>query len=473
MTDPSRRLLVIGDASVTRHVEASLDTFHWSVERLEPSLKSLEALEPASYQVGLVIVVKKGVMPYDDIDSILGLADLDWIALVEKDLLDDDRVRRLIHRGCQAFHTFPIKPLALNTLLESVLAMAGISPRHPHLAPPQDESRDTYCMVGDSPVMQALYHSIHKVAGVDAPVLITGESGTGKELTARAIHDHSARRHGPFSVVNCGALPSGLIQSELFGHEKGAFTGANRRKTGIIEASRAGTLFLDEIGDLPLDLQVNLLRFLETLKVLRVGGVEEIPVDVRVLAATHVDLEASVTQGSFREDLYHRLNVLQVHTPALREHPEDIPPLAHFFFAKFAADKSPRLRGFAHQSLMLMRRHDWPGNIRELINRVRRAMVMCDRRLISPADLGLERRQSDCRRAGTLDQVRDQAECEAIRAAMARNDFKILHAARELGVSRVTLYRLIDKHRIDRYGAARGSSTDEPPSPPIIQLSSL
>lgn len=353
-------------------------------------------------------------------------------------------------------------------LLEDALGMAMLRD-NPDSARMIDQ-RDEFCMVGDTPVMRHLYRNIQKIASVDAPVLITGESGTGKELTARAIHKLSTRQHGPFNVVNCGALPSGIIQSELFGHEKGSFTGASQRKMGIIENSQDGTLFLDEIGDLPLDMQVNLLRFLESLTVSRVGGLKEIPVDVRVLAATHVDLEKAVEKGEFREDLYHRLNVLQVRTPALREHPEDITPLARFFFQKFSSDKPLKVRGFSHESQVVMQQYHWPGNIRELVNRVRRSMVMCEHRLITPSDLGLERRNGNVRDSDTLQQVRDMAEKEAIRAALARNKHKVLHAARELGISRVTLYRLIDKHGIDRRAGPDDESADFPSTTQIVEL---
>ncbi|GAA0629289.1 hypothetical protein GCM10009016_18980 [Halomonas beimenensis] len=298
--------------------------------------------------------------------------------------------------------------------------------------------------------MKSLYRTIHKVAVVDAPVFIQGESGTGKELTARAIHEESSRSGEAFNAVNCGALPANLIQSELFGHEKGAFTGASQRKIGIIESTQGGTLFLDEIGDLPLDMQVNLLRFLENHTIQRVGGLKEIEVDVRVLAATHVDLEHAVAEGRFREDLYHRLNVLQVKVPALRERGEDIETLAKYFFKCFANEKSMQVKGFTKESLAIMRLYEWPGNIRELINRVRRAMVMCEHPLIRPSDLGLERRHSPSRYAESLEEARDMAERSVVLAGLSRNSFNVQHAARELGISRVTLYRLMEKHHIHR-----------------------
>ncbi|QJQ98329.1 sigma-54 dependent transcriptional regulator [Halomonas sp. PGE1] len=326
-------------------------------------------------------------------------------------------------------------------------SLLGRADSHPGHATP---SRAGVSLVGSSPAIQTLMRDIDKIAAVDAPVLITGESGTGKELTARLIHTRSARHTGPFNAVNCGALPAGLIQSELFGHERGAFTGADRRKVGIIESTSGGTLFLDEIGDLPLELQVNLLRFLEDHRFLRLGAQRESEVDVRVLAATHVDLEGAVREGRFREDLYHRLNVLQARTPPLRERPEDIEQLANHFFQQFRREASRRVRGFSHDSLITMRQHAWPGNVRELINRVRRAMVMCEQRLITPDALGLERRNGLSREGLSLEQIRDGAEREAVIAALARNKQQVLHAARELGVSRATLYRLIEKHHLHR-----------------------
>ncbi|HET8700129.1 MAG TPA: sigma-54 dependent transcriptional regulator, partial [Nitrococcus sp.] len=303
-------------------------------------------------------------------------------------------------------------------------------------------------MVGASLAMQALFRSIRKMAPADAPVLIQGESGTGKELAAAAIHELSQRAKGPFIVVNCGALPSGLIQSELFGHERGAFTGADRRKIGRIEAAHGGTIFLDEIGDLPFKMQVNLLRFLQEQTIERVGGREPIKVDARVIAATHIDLEKAVRdQGRFREDLYFRLNVLRLHIPPLRDREDDIELLAWFFFNRFAAEGSPLLKGFSRQALEAMKQHSWPGNVRELINRVRRALLLCDKRLITPVDLGLERRQGS-RQAMTLAEARNAAEYAAILGALRQADGNISQAARQLAISRVTLYRQMEKFRI-------------------------
>lgn len=302
-------------------------------------------------------------------------------------------------------------------------------------------------MVGTSPVMLALFKNIRKVAGVDSAVLITGESGTGKEQTARAVHERSCRSKGPFVAVNCGGLPEHLIQSELFGHEKGAFTGAYQRKIGRIEAANGGSIFLDEIGDLPMDMQANLLRFLQEKTIERIGSIEAIHVDVRVIAATHVDLEKAVREGRFREDLYYRLNVMRIHTPALRDRQGDIELLARYFFESFTREHPSGVKGFSQEALHLMNIYHWPGNVREMINCIRRAIVMSEGRLITPVDLGLERRQLP-RKQKTLDQVREEAEKMAIQVAMRRSRNAVSKAAEELDISRMTLYRLLEKYRI-------------------------
>ena len=303
-------------------------------------------------------------------------------------------------------------------------------------------------MVGSSAAMRKLFHQIRRVASVEAPVLLQGESGTGKELTARAVHERSRRASGPFVAINCGALPAGLIQTELFGHERGAFTGALKRRQGRIEMASGGTLLLDEVVDLPLDQQVNLLRFLEQGTIDPVGSERPVAVDVRVIAASNIDLEERVRQGAFREDLFYRLNVLRLDLPPLRERQEDIELLARYFFSMFLSEGHGRARGFSQQALDVMRRHDWPGNVRELINRLRRAVVMCDRTLITPEDLGLEQRSQEHRPLRTLDEARRHAEQATIRAMLRRCAGNHTRAAKELGVSRVTLYRLMNKYAI-------------------------
>ena len=300
-------------------------------------------------------------------------------------------------------------------------------------------------MIGSSPQVQNLLAKIDKIASVSAPVMITGESGTGKELAARAIHDRSSYSKGPFVAVNCGAIAGSLVQAELFGYEKGAFTDAKQRKIGYIESADSGTIFLDEVGDLPLEQQVNLLRFLQEKTIQRVGGTEHIAIDTRVIAATHVDLERAVKEGRLREDLYYRLNVLQLRTPRLRDRVGDIEILANYFFNKYSEEKHSNVKGFSQECISAMKFFSWPGNVREMMNRIRRGMVMCDKRLISAADLGIEATSTNFDGL-SLREIKDQAEKKAIQEAIVRAEQNIALASRHLGISRVMLYRLMNKY---------------------------
>ncbi len=375
--------------------------------------------------------------------------DTQWIALTTHECLEDPAIRRLITETCYDYFTLPLHADAIQRLAVALGHALGMSFLHRRCR--EDVTDESYEMVGVSPGMLKLFKGLRKVASVDASVLITGESGTGKELIARAIHERSSRHAKPFIAVNCGALPDTLVQSELFGHEKGAFTGANSLKIGQIEAANGGTLFLDEIGDLPLEQQVNLLRFLQEQSIRRLGSTLDTPVDVRVLAATHVNLEQAVQEGRFREDLLYRLNVLQLTPPPLRERQEDIELLARFFFQRFQPEGANRVKGFSQNALIALQQHDWPGNVRELINRVRRAIVMCEKRLISPSDLGLALPSGVIaeQQAGSLKQARETAEKEAVQLAIAQTAGNLTRAARQLQVSRITLYRLLDKYQLN------------------------
>jgi DNA-binding NtrC family response regulator len=297
--------------------------------------------------------------------------------------------------------------------------------------------------------MRDLFRMIRKVAAADAPVFISGETGTGKELAARAIHERSARKNGPFVAVDCGAIAPTLIHAELFGYERGAFTGAAQRKIGRIETAEGGTLFLDEIGDLPLALQANLLRFLQQSTIQRVGGTQHITIHTRVIAATHVRLDEAVAQCRFREDLFYRLNVLRLQVPALRERGSDVEVLARFFLAQFSKDRSPPLRGFTSTALDCIRRHTWPGNVREMVNRLRRATVMADGQWVTPNDLDLSvAAKPSVAEPLQLEAAREAAEREAVRRAIAASSNNYSAAARVLGISRPTFYRLLEKHQM-------------------------
>jgi DNA-binding NtrC family response regulator len=363
------------------------------------------------------------------------------VAVVDRALITDRQVREFIAVHCVDYQTLPLERDRVLFALGHIAGMAAL------VGGTGEDSRAADVAVnlfGDSPVMQSLRADLSKIAAVDAPVLITGESGTGKELVARAIHSMSSRREQPFVAINCVSLPPSLIHAELFGFERGAFTGAHHRKVGHLEAAHRGTILLDEIGDLHSELQALLLRFLEEQAVYRVGGREEIRVDARVVAATHVDLEAAVKRGDFRSDLYYRLNILRVRTPPLRERREDITPLAHVFLTRFSGERPYPPRGFSVAALTAMHQHDWPGNVRELLNRVRRAIAMCDGRLITPCDLGFsaENQPLDL----NLEAARIAAERKTILTALQYSGRSAGKSAQMVGVSRATFYRLLEKH---------------------------
>jgi len=287
----------------------------------------------------------------------------------------------------------------------------------------------------------------------DATALITGESGTGKGLIARAIYGHSKRSDKPFLAINCAAIPENLLESELFGYEKGAFTGASKQTRGKIEYADGGTFLLDEVGDLPIALQAKLLRFLQERVVERLGGREEIPVDVRIVCATHQDLKALIVEGRFREDLYYRLSEIVITIPPLRERPGDAVLLAHALMHKFSSQQGRSLHGFKPDALSAIEAYAWPGNVREMENYVKRAVIMAEGSQISVEDLGLSSAGTEPEPVN-LRQVRDEAEKKAIVKALSRVDGNVVKAAELLGISRPTLYDLMNRHGLRQASAA-------------------
>ena len=409
------------------------------VATIDAARKALASDAPL---IGIVAFDRHRPWPKADIETLIARHDHEWIAFLEEGCLGSENLPPSLLRSFNDFHTLPLRPERLAVTLGHAYGKA--------LVCRGDDDRPSnvgrFGMTGTSARMLRLYRQIEKVVKVEAAVLISGESGTGKELVSRAIHQYSSRRDGPFIAMNCGAVSPNLIHSALFGYERGAFTGADQRKIGSAEAANKGTLFLDEIGDLPLDLQASLLRFLQEKMITRLGSTERIGVDVRVIAATHVDLQRAVEEGRFRQDLYYRLNVLELQVPALREHKDDIPLLAQQIFADNSEQRSPQVRGFSAEALRAMAEYDWPGNVRELINRVKRAMIMTEHRLISVTDLGLPTVAGDI--APTLNEVRTSIEREVIESSLRKFRNNISQTARELGVSRVTLYRMIDRLKI-------------------------
>lgn len=304
-------------------------------------------------------------------------------------------------------------------------------------------------LLGSGPRMQVVFETIRKVATSDAPVLILGESGTGKEMTARAIHQCSTRKNGPFVAINCSAIPESLIESELFGHEKGAFTGAHMQRKGRIEMSSGGTLFLDEIGEIPLPIQVKILRFLQEQCLERVGGRQEIEVDTRVIAATNADLKKGMATGSFREDLFYRLAVVQIMLPPLRERDDDILLLARSFLQRFSRESGKSNLTFSPDALRAIRQHSWPGNVRELQNRVKRGVIMSEGKRITAQDLELTPTGNGSQGA-SLREARESLERDMIRRSLRKHSGRITSAAAELGISRPTLYEMMEKLGVQR-----------------------
>jgi two-component system, NtrC family, response regulator len=312
-------------------------------------------------------------------------------------------------------------------------------------------------LLGSSQRIQAVFELIRKVSTSDAPVLLLGESGTGKEMTARAIHQRSSRRNGPFVAINCSAIPESLIESELFGHEKGAFTGAHVQRKGRIEMSAGGTLFLDEIGEVPLAIQVKLLRFLQEQCIERVGGRHEIDVDTRVIAATNADLKNAMSTNAFREDLFYRLAVVQITLPPLRERDEDIVLLARSFLQRFAAESKKRSLTFGPDALAALRQYPWPGNVRELQNRVKRAVIMSDGKRLTAEDLELSPEagsNGSLTPTASLKEAREALEREMVMRSLRKHAGRVTSAAAELGVSRPTLYELMQKLGVVREEAS-------------------
>ena len=357
---------------------------------------------------------------------------------------------KAIRQGAYDFFNKPIDTDVLKVVLERAFNLYEMEDEISRLRRdprPDDVFED---MLGTSCIMQEVFSKVRKVATSDAPVLITGENGTGKELVAKAIHNLSRRRKGEFVPINCGAIPENLLESELFGHEKGSFTGAVDRRIGLLEMASGGTLLLDEIGELTPALQVKLLRFLNDGKLRRVGGNIEIETDTRVLAATNTDLDESISEGMFREDLFYRLAVVTVEVPPLRKRGDDIALLANSFLQGYVDEGEKQISGFSQTAIQAIREYGWPGNIRELENRIRRAVIMAEGQRILPADLGFDTGKG--RFSGmNLKEAREALEMEMAEEALETCKGNISSAAQALGISRPTLYEIIEKNGLNKH----------------------
>ncbi|MDR6694030.1 sigma-54 dependent transcriptional regulator [Stenotrophomonas sp. 1337] len=367
---------------------------------------------------------------------------LPWLAVLPAGLGSPPPAWGALLRACQDQFSLPLELPDLLSAMQRQCDGDDLPLAAPH------NGGGLPALIGNSAPLLAVRTALHKFAPVELPVLVTGETGTGKELAAQALHALSGRAGKPFLAVNCGAIPANLVQSELFGHERGAFTGASQRRIGLFETAHGGTVFLDEVGDLPADAQTSLLRVLQEGTLERVGSNQPLRVDVRVLAATHVELEQAVAHGRFRRDLYYRLNVLRLPMPSLRERGADVLLLAEHFLRAFRQRHAGRARGFDPGALQAMRGFDWPGNVRELLNRVQRAAIVAEGELINAADLDLAEPDAPARRA-LLQDARGQVERDVLLQALRQHGYNVSACARHMQISRVTIYRLCRKHHLE------------------------
>jgi len=411
-----------------------------------------------------VIILDLGLPPCEDtsVEGFRGLAELLKLDPYIKVIMltgNSERENALKSMQLGAYDFFPKPPVIseLKVVISRAFHLANLEEQNRTLQQAiEKKSGESGGMIGQCPEMLSVFSTIKKVAPSDVPVLIIGENGTGKELVAQALHESGGRKSGPFVPINCGAIPENLLESELFGHEKGAFTGAHAMVQGKLHYAHRGTLFLDEIGELPVSLQVKLLRFLQEGVIQRVGGRMDIPVDTRTVCATNLDIEKAIREGHFREDLYYRISVITIKLPPLRERGDDILLLANYFLRRFNDEYHKRARRFSTASLNFLKAYEWPGNVRELQNRVQRAIIMSDAATIEPSDLGCETEVPVHDDGGlstsNLREARDKVERVMIAEAIDRHNGNIVKAAELLGVSRPTLYDLMKKHHLTPLG---------------------
>ncbi len=417
-----------------------------------------EALTIFNKELPHVVTLDLGLYPYErsadeGLSCLSKLLSVDPLVKVMIITGNNDRSKAIeaISRGA---HDFFNKPVDIDELKIALKRACYVYNLEKELSSLQEKAkkRPLDSIIGSSHIMEEVFSSVRKVATIDVPVLITGESGTGKELVANAIHALSNRCDEPFVSINCGAIPEGLLESELFGHERGAFTGAHYQKKGKFELAHKGTLFLDEIGELILPLQVKLLRFLQDHNVQRVGGNQDIPIDVRIIAATNRKIEEATISGEFREDLYYRLSVVNISIPPLRKRGDDIIEIALEILRGFALESGKKIRGFEQKALDAIRQYSWPGNVRELENKIKRAVVMSEGEFITSKALGLSTKGRDYSSLLDLNKAREEVEREYALKALDKTGWNMVKAAKELNISRQNLYNIVRKYGFKKAG---------------------
>ena len=443
-------LVVEDDEGLQAQLKWAYDDFDVVIAgNREAALAALRSEEPA------VVTLDLGLPPDPDGTS-EGFAVLEAIMAMKPDTKvivasghgARESALQAIQKGAYDFYQKPVDIDTLGLIVQRAFRLHQIEVENRRLAEKVGEDRTVLgSMVTAAPEMAKVARTIERVAPTNVSVMLLGASGTGKELLARGVHETSDRKNGAFIAINCAAIPENLLESELFGHEKGAFTGAVKTTEGKIELADGGTLFLDEVGDIPLPLQVKLLRFLQERTIERIGGRKPISVDTRIVCATHQDLEAMIGEGTFREDLFYRLAEIVVKVPTLAERPGDAVLLAKHFLSRFSAEMNPQVKGFAPDALAAIDAWGWPGNVRELENRVKRAVIMADGKLVGAEDLDLTGSEDEgADLALNLKTAREQADRRMIRQALARSEGNISSTAKLLGISRPTLYDLLKQY---------------------------
>ncbi len=451
MNTPARTLLVVeDDEGLQRQLRWSYDDYEVVIAGdRETAIDMVRTHSPA------VVTLDLGLPPDPDgvtegfatLEEILSLKPATKV-IVASGHGARESARRAIALGAFDFYHKPVDIDELGMIVRRAYHVADLEAENRRLAESASAGSDVLGgIITGAPEMIKVSRMIERVATADVSVMLLGASGTGKELLARGLHNASLRANKPFIAINCAAIPENLLESELFGYEKGAFTGAVKTSEGKIELAEGGTLFLDEVGDIPLPLQVKLLRFLQERVIERIGGRRAIPVNVRIVCATHQDLEAMIGTGRFREDLYYRLAEIVVRIPSLAERHGDATLLAHHFLAKFGREHNRQFRGFTPDAVAAISAWRWPGNVRELENRLKRAVIMSESSRLTASDLDLG--DQDDTAALNLKVARETADRMAIRKALARSENNISIAARLLGVSRPTLYDLIKQYGLD------------------------
>ena len=408
-----------------------------------------------------VVVLDLGLPPHEDtsVEGFRGLAALLELNPYVKVIMltgnsERENALKATQMGAYDFLSKPPLLSDLRVIISRAFHLANLEEQNRSLQRAiEQKSGEMGGMIGQCPEMLSIFSTIKKVAPSDVSIFISGENGTGKELVAQAIHEASMRKKGPFIAINCGAIPENLIESELFGHEKGAFTGAHSMVQGKVQYADKGTLFLDEIGELPFNLQVKFLRFLQEGVIQRVGGRHDIQIDTRTVCATNVDIERAIKEGKFREDLFYRISVIQIKLPPLRERGDDILMLANYYLRIFNEEHHKKVRRFSAAGVNYLKSYDWPGNVRELRNKVQRAIIMSEATALEPSDLGCavsfsDSGVEDAQPSTTLKEARDKMEREMVASEIDRQKGNIVKAAEALGVSRPTIYDLMKKHNL-------------------------